>query len=177
MKKIIISFILIAIIATGTVFADHPKGFGIGTNFTFEGVSENYGTALGYGITLKTPYVPVFIGAKFFFNYTDYTVMTFNADYYIFDMPLIKDLKLDWYAGLGFDYQYYNNSVNNYVHGIGLRVPIGISFYVTEKIEFFFEVAPTPYFGITPHDSNAGVYTPVGIGMRFYLQTTEEHSD
>jgi hypothetical protein len=167
-KKLIIFFI-IAIFAAGTAFADRPDSFGIGAIVTFEGVSDTFGVAMGYGITLKTPVVPIFIGAKFFFNYTNYTVMTFTADYYIFDKSLVESIKLDWYAGLGIDFQYYNNSNNNYFYGIGVRIPIGLTFYPIDKIGIFLEVSPTPYYKFTPSNDEFRFYTSVGIGARYYF--------
>jgi hypothetical protein len=147
----------------------HPNGFGIGINVTFEGYSEYYGIALGYGVTLKTPYLPIFIGAKFFFNF-DYMdmVMTFTADYHILRMFFSENLRLGWYIGLGIDYQAYYKSTNFY-YGIGLRLPIGLNFYTTEKIEFFLEVSPTVYYNKLGGKDIILAYTPTGLGIRFYF--------
>ena len=182
MKKLIPLLALIAVFTTGAAFADHSDSFGIGTIVTYEGY--DVWALFGYGITLKAPYVPVFAGAKFYFFNPYRTIMTFTADYHIFGMPLsntplikkislFENLKLDWYAGLGIDYQLYlYNAKCDYtgysIHGIGIRAPLGFIFHATEKIDVFLEAAPTPYYGIRQYGENfISVYTPVGLGTRF----------
>ena len=62
MKKILFVFVLAAIVATGTVFADHPGGFGIGVQGGTGGIwrSGGYGGHHHGALSLKIPGIPIF---------------------------------------------------------------------------------------------------------------------
>ena len=186
MKKLMLILVLITVFSTGAAFADHSDSFGIGAIITFDRVDiYKLSIMTGFGITLKAPYVPVFAGAKFFLFDPHETIMGFTVDYHIFEMPLsetplikkislFSKIRLDWYAGLGIDYQYYHtnnfydNKIDYYFHMIGLRAPIGLNFHATDKLDVFFELAPTPHHRIYRHKNNRiSIYTSAALGVRF----------
>jgi len=153
MKRFVIVFALIAIIATGTAFADHPKGFGIG----IVGSYSNWGFGgTGGGLSLKIPDVPIFwaINASVGENYLGFGV---TGDCYTIDKKLGGPFH--WFMGLGGYVNYYSyNEKYNYVIGTadysyswiyaGGRLPIGLSFQPIPLLEIFIDIAPSIGVGV-----------------------------
>ena len=92
MKKILLVLALVAIIATGTAFADHPGGFGIG-------VVGTYGSGYGGALSLKLPDMPIFWAINISAGDNN-THVGVQGDYYFIDADLI-DKWLGWYIGVG----------------------------------------------------------------------------
>ena len=152
MKKFVILFALIAILATGTVFADHPGGWGVGVVGFWPG---------GAGLSLKAPMLPVFWAINLGFN-SDYVSFGLTGDYYIFDQVLVSDAKLHWFLGVGGFFDFYSYSVSaygvNYSYtnvGFGVRVPVGLSWQPLDLLEIFADLAPS--LGL--HIKGEGKYT------------------
>jgi hypothetical protein len=166
MKKLMIVLALAAIIATGTVFADHPNGFGIGvqggTSNTWEGGGFNNGGAL----SLKFPSIPIFWAARLDI-WSDYFLLSVSGDNYIIDQSFIKGIGLNWYLGIGLG------------AGIGLgdplalgvsgRVPIGLSWQPIPLLEIYLQVVPHLGVAILPvfHFPYGGWGGDLGIRIWF----------
>jgi len=143
MKKILITILLALILATGSVFADHPKGFGIG-------ITGNYGIGwggAGTALALKFPGVPVFWTANLGFD-SDFTRIGITGDNYLIDQKLAS--VLHWYLGLGGWFDYYSKKASWFgkeyyaaSFGFGARLPIGLSLQPVPILEVFLEAAPS----------------------------------
>jgi len=145
MKRFLIVLAFVAIIATGTAFADHPNGLGIGVIGNYSNWGEVSGT--GVGLSLKIPSIPIYwaIRASFGENYYGAGI---TGDYYLIDKKLAGPLH--WFLGVGgyFTYLSYKDNASGvdytytWMHG-GLRAPIGLSFHPTKLLEIFIDVAPS----------------------------------
>jgi hypothetical protein len=172
MKKLLIVFALIAILATGTVFAEHPDGTGVGGIVRYdlspllkgEGTDLFFGTS--YGLSLKLPSIPVYWSAALSFSIIHFGVSV-TGDYYFVDSPLIPNF-LDFYLGAG-GYLDYLNIIGLTFFGFGVRVPAGISIYPTDKIEIFLGVAPSLglFFSGDPNPIDWKI--PIEVGVRFWF--------
>lgn len=167
MKKLVMGIALAAILATGTAFADHPDGLGIGIVGFYPG---------GVGLSLKIPSVPIYwavnagIGSNFF-------AVHLTGDGYIVDQLLAKDIGLNWFFGVGGWFSFYSFSMKNSEYGDysytrlagGARIPIGLSWQPIKLLEIFLDIAPS--LGIAfdgKQESNGHVYNDGGIGFAFY---------
>jgi len=167
MKKLVLVLVLFAILATGTVFADHPKGFGIGvqggTSANWDGWSYfNYGAAL----SLKLPSLPVFWAVRID-SWPSYLYLTVSGDKYLIDSAIAKDIGLHWYLGVGVGV------------GLGLgsplainaaaRLPIGLSWQPIPLLELFLQVVPSLGVAVLPdfHFPSGGWGGDFGIRLWF----------
>ena len=147
MKKVLLSFALAAIIATGTAFADHPDGFGIGVVGSYGFGTVGYAGA-GGGLSLKIPGVPVFWAINAAFG-TGYFGVGLTGDYYIIDEVIASDIGLNWFLGVGGFFSWYHwsfTTFGGYTYdnlSFGARVPIGISWQPIPMLEIFADVAPS----------------------------------
>jgi hypothetical protein len=167
MKKGLLVLVFAAIIATGTAFADHPKGFGIG-------VQGGGGSTWGAGgfhphaaLSLKLPSVPIFwaINLSFgegFFN------LGVSGDHYFIDSKLVPQIGLNWYLGGGgsLGLSFGNNWMGL---GVAARLPIGLSWQPLPFLEFYLQVVPSLGVSILP-----SFYFPSGgfggdIGVRVWF--------
>ena len=144
MKKLLIVIALVAILATGTAFADHPDGFGIG-------LVGSYGWGGGGGgLSLKIPSIPIYWGV-FFWGYEDNFSLGVTGDYYLLDDQIVSILH--WYLGLGGFFNFNNHTRHwankDYSYSsfyLGARIPIGLSLQPIPLLEVFLDVAPS--FGV-----------------------------
>ena len=189
MKKFLLVIALVAIFATGTVFADHPDGFGLGGLYTYGGFGRDVSDpetaayasifSMGYGLSLKIPGVPIFWGLKVAFNSFAFG-LALTGDYYFIDQQ-ISDVGLGWYLGAGLFVDWFNIDVWLFqisVIDFGLRVPIGLDFIFDSKFEIFLEAAPSAGLGL-PSMSAGGVTVngdpaflwdvPVTVGVRYWF--------
>jgi hypothetical protein len=69
-----------------------------------------------------------------------------NIDYWLIKNPLGGGDKLSYYIGLGASMNFYtgDNAADDFA--IAGRIPLGLQFMLTEKIELFGEWAATFYF-------------------------------
>jgi opacity protein-like surface antigen len=197
MKKIVLVVALAVVLAAGAVFADHPKGWGIGVVGNYSFGFGGYGGGPGVGLSLKIPSVPVFWGLGMGFG-SDYLNANVTGDYYFIDKALIPEAKLHWFLGLGgfFDYYHYSKR-HSYSDGsidytyshidLGVRLPIGLSWQPLNFFELFANVAPS--LGVDIYSGYDVKYTttvgekhnkedsamrlafavPVNLGLRFWL--------
>ena len=170
MKKFVILFALIAILATGTVFADHPAGTGIGVMGLFGGHWPGGGYG-GAAFSLKLPSLPIYWGVNLHFQKGVFSLGVIG-DYYLIDSVLVSDLKLHWFLGLG---GRVNLSFNDdeMLFGLGARIPIGLSWQPVEQdgmlLEVFADIAPSLGVRVSPK-----FYFPAGgwqgdVGIRLWL--------
>ena len=156
MKKLVLVIALAAILATGTAFADHPSGFGIGLvgNYGFGGYA-----GAGGGLSLKIPGIPIYWAVKLAGgSYSGYSSfgLGVTGDSYITDKCIAPQAFLHFFWGLGgffdfysFSYKYDYASWGRTDLDFGLRVPIGLSFQPIKLLEFFLDVAPSFGLGMT----------------------------
>ena len=158
MKKFLFVLALVAIIATGTAFADHPGGLGIG----IQGGGGIYGS--GGALSLKLPAVPVFwaIGADF---YGGTSWIGVSGDVYLAEGNIVPEIKLDYYIGVG---GFVNLAFgdNFYIRG-GARIPIGLSWHFLEIFELYAQIVP--YLGISTYGSFFYWNVAGNIGLRIWF--------
>ena len=169
MKRILLVLVLFTIIATGTAFADHPKGIGVGV---FYGTSSSWGgwgwgTGYGYyGLSLKIPSIPIFWGINMRIT-EGYFQLGLMGDKYFIDQVLVKDFGLHWFLGLGL----YGNIAfwnDNAAFAFGARLPIGLSWQPVKPLEIFLNLAPSLGIHINPLDfPNGGLGAEFGIRLWF----------
>ncbi|HCC36847.1 MAG TPA: hypothetical protein DEQ14_04125 [Treponema sp.] len=181
-KKIVMIVVLAVILATGTAFADHPSGWGVG-------VVGQYGIGWGgggAGLSLKIPSVPVFWALNVGFT-SDWFSAGLTGDYYMIDSPLVSDINLHWFFGLGGFFDFYNHTVSylNKEHSytsfsLGARVPVGLSWQPIDLLELFIDAAPSLGVGIRTEskvddhvlqEGGAGFVwgIPIEIGLRLWF--------
>jgi len=191
MKKLVIVVALIAILATGSVFADHPSGLGIGV---VGGMGWGGFGGGAYGLSLKLPSIPIFwainLGAG-----SNYFRIGLTGDSYFIDQVLVSDIGLHWFLGLGGFFNFYNyseeyrsgsySSKYSYTHmNLGARLPIGLSWQPIDLIEIFIDLAPSLGLGIdggykyknsigdeVKKDGSMGFFfgIPLEIGLRLWF--------
>jgi len=192
MKRIFLAFVLFAVITTGSAFATHPKGLGIGL---FYGASSSWGASgwgYGYGhdyygLSLKIPSVPIFWGVHMRIKEGFFSLGVIG-DYYLIDSVLVKDIGLHWFLGLGFygsvavydtyHYSYYpyypyypyrtSEKERESSFGLGGRLPIGLSWQPVKPLEIYLNLAPSLGLHINPLDfPDGGIGLEIGIRVWF----------
>jgi len=155
MKKLIL-VLLIGLLVSTAAFADHE---GLGLGLIIGGSAGSLGGGFHPGLSLKLPGSPVFWGlyASLHKYYSGFTV---TGDFYIFDRNLISTtatneegtykVKIDWFLGLGGAlsmnfWKQYNGDPGVGV-GVGLRIPVGLSWHVVRPFEI--ALGFVPVFGI-----------------------------
>jgi hypothetical protein len=148
MKKLLLA-LLIGLLVSTAAFADHAQDslalgaiFGIGVGWNgFVSHPDFYPASL----SLKIPKVPLFWGlnVKFLNEGFDFG-LGITGDWYFLEPNLVSttttndsgsyNLKIDWYAGVGFYGNLYKG--RNYFGGDGgLRIPFGVSWHAMEQIK------------------------------------------
>jgi hypothetical protein len=165
MKKILFVFVLVAIIATGTAFADYPSGFGIGVQGGWSG-SWTGGGGGGAALSLKIPGVPVFWAVQLGFPGNDYVWLNVAGDYYLIHNPLVSSIGLHWYFGLGLG---VGLGLGSSFHlGAEFRVPVGLSWQPLDFLELYLQAVPSIGALFIP---DVGIWGGWGgnLGIRFWL--------
>jgi len=170
MKKLVL-VLLIGLLVGTAAFADHD---GLGIGLILGGGGGFHGGGFYPGLSLKVPSLPIFWGiyASWYNNAnwgnTNYFGLTVTGDYYIIDSNLVSKtetnadgsykVKLDWFFGLGgavnmnfWNIRYWDGSMDGkresgFGLGLGLRIPIGLSWHVITPFEIALGLAPT--FGV-----------------------------
>jgi hypothetical protein len=167
MKKVVLCLALFAILATGTVFADHPGGFGIGVQFGYSGNwgEGSFGSA---ALSLKLPGLPIFWAARLDIA-EEYLGLGVSGDFYLLDYGLIPALGFHWYLGLGVGAGF--TFVDKDLLGLGLaaRLPIGISWQLFSFIEIFLQAVPSLGVAVIPevHFPYGGIGGDIGVRLWF----------
>jgi hypothetical protein len=155
MKKVLICVLLLFLILTAGIFADHPDGMGIGLDFRYS-VTGGWGPAL----TLKLPVVPVYWGIGLGID-NNWFSLSVTGDYYIIDRIPVKALaskiNVGWYLGIGgytnlwlwkdnYFPSWAKDNDREMSLAAGVRIPIGLSWQPLEYLEVYFDIAPS--FGL-----------------------------
>jgi len=164
MKKVLLVIALAAIIATGTAFADHPSGFGIGVQGGYSGAWGGAGFG-GGALSLKLPGIPIFWAIR-----ADIMDGSFglgiSGDYYFIDARIAGPLH--WYLGAGFGLGF---SISDSFFGLGLsaRLPIGLSIQPIPLLEIFLQAVPSLGVSVVPefHFPYGGWGGDLGIRLWF----------
>jgi len=166
-KKLVLVFVFAAVLATGAVFADHPRGLGIGV----QGGGGGYWGAGGFhpnaALSLKIPSLPIFWAVRL--DITDgYFGLGLSGDYYLIDDKLVPQIGLNWYLGIGgsLGLQFGNDWMGL---GVAARLPIGLSWQPVSVLEIFLQIVPSLGVNILP-----GFHFPSGgwggdIGIRLWI--------
>jgi hypothetical protein len=187
MKKIVLVIALAAILATGTVFADHPGGLGIGLVGGFGWGGFNGEGA--YGLSLKFPGIPIFWALNLGGG-SDYFRIGLTGDNYIIDQAIAPDIGLNWFFGVGGFFNFYNRTDENTFgkwsrtnFNLGVRVPVGLSWQPVNLLEIFLDIAPSlglyvdgaykskTALGEKEHKGDVGFFwgLPLEIGIRLWF--------
>jgi hypothetical protein len=147
MKKNLILLALAIILATGTVFADHPKGTGIGVVGSY-----GWGSDMGAMLSLKFSSLPVFWAVTADFgsgNDESFVNIGVIGDGYLIDKLIVKDIGLHWFLGIGgwgqlnmHTWNFFGREYNSTGCAFGVRVPIGLSWQPIAPLEIFLDIAP-----------------------------------
>jgi hypothetical protein len=168
MKKKLILVALVAVITTGSAFADYPKGWGVGLVAGYGGHWDNGYYNSNWALSLKVPSMPIFWAIDFEV-WDGYVTLGLRGDYYIAHRALIPEIKLDWYLGIGGWLSLGLPSQGNAYISFGARVPVGLSWQPVDVFELFLEIAPSLGFQMSPR-----VHFPyggwgAGIGFRIWF--------
>ena len=157
MKKLLFVFVLAAIIAAGTAFADHPDGWGVG-------VQGGWSGGIGGALTLKFPSVPVFWAVDLGgFGGTLWVQLA--GDYYFIDSQLIPTLH--WYVGGGV---YVNLALgDNLGLAVGARIPIGLSWQPIPLLEIYLQAVPSIGLSIFPEMGLYPNFFGANLGIRLWF--------
>jgi len=175
MKKIVVVLVLITALSVG-VFAQHPSGWGVGVMGQYNLAWDGFGGGGGAALSLKAPQLPIYWGLNL-----DIRSHTFGfsvtGDYYIIDNPILSDINLGWYLGLGgyvglAHYSYKSTDWNSF--RFGARLPVGIYILPVKFLEVFLDVAPSLGVGIYTGDYDDHFHFPEGglgfdLGVRFWF--------
>jgi len=167
MKKMLIVFTLFAILATGTVFADHPGGFGIGVQYGGGGHWDAGGYHSNAALSLKIPSIPLFWAVRLDIN-DGYFGLGLSGDYYVIDRKLVPEFGLNWYLGIGgsVGLSFWDDGMGL---GVAARLPIGLSWQPIPLLEIFLQIVPSLGVDIVPdfHFPSGGFGGDIGIRLWF----------
>jgi hypothetical protein len=149
MKKLILVVLLGFMVCATGVFADHPKGWGVGLLGQYGGGWTGGDGLGGLALSLKVPSVPVFWGINLRFPNNGFSAGV-TGDYYIIDQYLIQEAGLGWFFGLGgyldfatYNYKFVGRDYSQTAFEFGVRVPIGLSWQPVDVFEIFIDFAPS----------------------------------
>jgi len=184
MKKILLVFVLVAIIVTGTAFAadPRPKGLGIGASWGYDGGWSGGGGNNGANLALKLPSLDPYLGVSLRLgggnNYSWFSVgATFDWNMVGGDLASI----LGWYIDLGGYVGFWasstsGNSANDWSRvNLGLRLPIGLTIKPIEILDIFVAFVPSIGLGLrVSGDAGDDFHFPDGgwgfnVGIRLWL--------
>jgi len=92
-----------------------------------------------------------------------------HCDYWFYQADLVK--QLNWFVGGGVKFKAFDDHDNSRNHdsddhsfGVGVRVPVGLQYFIVPRVEVFGEIVPGIYlFPDTDFDLDGG------IGARYYF--------
>ena len=166
MKKLLLVFVLAAIVATGA-FADHPSSkLGIGVMGGWHGHWSGGAGVPGFTFSLKIPEVPIFWGIALGIG-SGYFDLSVIGDYYLFEGTLVSNIDLHWFFGVG---GWVNIGLGDPFHlSLGARLPIGISWHVIDFIEIFLNVSPSLGLQVAKSIHFPAGGWPIELGIRFWI--------
>jgi hypothetical protein len=158
MKKLFF-VILIAVLATGMAFADHPGGFGIGLQGGYGGLGG------GAGLTLKFPSLPIFFSIDGISAGSYGFYISGAGDYYFIDDEIVKTL--NWYLGAGVG---VGIGLGDPLHlAVSGRIPIGLSWQPIKLLEIYLQVVPQIGLQILPSLDLWGNFWGGNLGIRLWF--------
>jgi len=190
MKKLVL-VILIGLLVGTAAFADHD---GLGIGLILGGGGGVNGGGFHPGLSLKIPSIPIFWGVYLGWSsnndwgHTNYFGITVTGDYYFVDKNLFSstanssdgsyNVKLDWFFGLGgaVNLNFWNVRYreagkewrdDGFGVGLGLRIPIGLSWHVITPFEIALGLVPT--FGVYLSDYYSGFWWDINAELIFRL--------
>jgi hypothetical protein len=173
-KRLLVVFAFTVILATGSAFADHPDGWGIGI-MGRGGWGYGHGGLGGAAVSLKAPMLPVYWGINLDIG-SNYFGLGLTGDYYLIDKNIanLGVPTFSWYLGAGgfLGFSMYNGGSwrdsygKNYNVGwtslsFGARLPIGLSFQMpvsSISLEIFGAFVPNIGLGFWFWESNNDDY-------------------
>ena len=176
MKKAVIVLVLATILATGTVFADHPEGWGLGLiNFVGSGYRSNAWHG-GWAFSLKAPNVPIFWAIDMGFGSSHRIGV--SGDWYFIDKRFSNVETLHWYLGVGgyvgLWWRYYWLGYSRVSGDIGARFVAGLSWQPLDCFELFGQLVPSIGIGFGGFYGNkkvgVGGNVSAQIGVRAWLK-------
>lgn len=144
MKKL---FLLLIITAGLTTIYDRTHALGLGVI-----IGEPT------GVSIKINRFPIIGVSWSVFN----NRMSFTLDGWMINRDIKGDL--DWYLGLGGSMYFKSTGIGENEIGVGVRVPVGLQFWVQQEWEIFMEVAPRLLVIPEPTFDPQG-----GIGVRYHF--------
>ncbi|GHV66674.1 hypothetical protein AGMMS49928_01940 [Spirochaetia bacterium] len=152
-KRILMAVVLGVSLSVGAAFAQHPGGLGIGAVIQYGGSWDDIGhTGLGgVALSLKVPSMPIYWGINVDLFQDHWFGLTVTGDKYIYDQALVPDISLGWFLGLGGYgslHVYTGTGYDAMGIGVGIRVPIGLSWILAKQFELFLDIAPSIGIGI-----------------------------
>jgi hypothetical protein len=184
MKRIVLVIAFAAILGTGTAFADHPSGFGIGVVGNLWLGDKLVGVG-GGGLSLKFPGGPIFWAINFGGgggHYEGNFGFGLTGDYYIIDKSIAPTLH--WFFGIGGFLNFYTwwNSYHNRYYdrrdewswshiNFGIRLPIGLSWQPIKFLELWIDLAPSFGLGIDTDSNHTYRYDGRDYGHEFWVGT------
>jgi len=174
MKKFLVVFVLAVILATGTAFADHPSGLGVGVQGGGGGGWEGGGFGIynGASLSLKIPSMPVFWAVDLAINDLG-MLLGVSGDVYFIDAVLVSDIGLHWYlgVGVGVGIGVYDDL---YLNAVG-RLPIGLSWQLPlnagpiNALEIYLQAVPSLGITILPGVNFPAGGWPINLGIRLWF--------
>jgi hypothetical protein len=166
MKKVFFVVILVAVLATGTAFADHPGGLGIGIQ---GGGGFGWGGGFGDGnaaLSLKIPSLPIFWAIRMNIGGGAFGLGV-SGDYYFIDSALPVPT-LHWYLGFGVGVGLWGFN-DAFGFGASARIPIGLSWQPIKFLEIFLQAVPNLGVQFLPsfYFPSGGVGLDLGIRIWF----------
>ena len=156
MKKLLFVFALVAILATGTVFAGD---FGIGVHGGYGGVGSSGG--LNLGVAGLFIYIDALgLGAN-------HMVVSGAVDFIsLFGATLVPTLDFYIRAGVGVALWGRNDALG---FAAAARLPIGLSWKPIPLLEIFLQVVPQIGFQVLPEVDLWGNFWGGNLGIRIWL--------
>ena len=173
MKKFLVVLVLAAVIATGTVFADHPGGLGFGVQGGGGGTwsGGGFGVNRGAALSLKIPSMPIFWAIDIEGNSLG-VYLGIAGDYYFVDSALVPGIGLNWYFGFGVGAGI--GIYNDIYFSIVARLPVGLSWQLDinagpiDAFEIYLQAVPSLGISLNPFKFPAGGW-PINVGFRLWF--------
>lgn len=165
MKRILVSLVLVLAVAA-FAFADHPNKLGLGIVGGSGYGYGNIGSDVGFAFKLSS--LPVYWQLNLHLN-SGYLGLGATGDVYLKDQNLLEEgsFALDWFLGLG---GYASIGLgNDLTAAVGARVPVGLSWHITDEFELWLDIVPSLGIGVVPFyfpDWNVGGE----VGFRVWLK-------
>jgi len=169
-KRSIFVLVLVAVLATGTAFADYPNNLGIGVKGGFSGPWGEGDGVFNAALSLKVPNLPIFWGVYLGVPNKELNI-AISGDYYIFHNQLVPNINLHWYISVGGEFGLKFGD-DNFKLGAGVRFPFGLSWQIEftsfPTLEFFLQAVPRLGAYLTPFEFPYGGWGG-DIGIRIWL--------